>query len=50
MNTSDIKNKILQGSKLAIKKLIDKKKKEDSFLIVSDQGKVVRVQASKIKM
>ncbi len=50
MNTSEIKNKILQGSKLAIKKLIDKKKKEDSFLIVSDQGKVVKVRASTIKM
>lgn len=50
MNTSDIKNKILQGSKLAIKKLIDRKRKEDSYLIVSDQGKVVKVKASSIKM
>jgi len=50
MNTSDIKNKILQGSKLAIKRLIDRKKKEDSYLIVSDQGKVVKVKASNIKM
>jgi hypothetical protein len=50
MNTSDIKNKILQGSKLAIKKLIDRKRKEDSYLIVSDHGKVVKVKASNIKM
>jgi len=50
MNTSDIKNKILQGSKLAIKKLIDRKRKEDSYLIVSDHGKVVKVKASNIKI
>ncbi len=50
MKTSDIKNKILLGGKLAIKKLVDKKKKENSFLIVSDQGKVVKIQASDIKL
>ena len=50
MNTSDIKNKILQGSKLAIKRLIDRKKKEDSYLIVSDHGKVVKIKASNIKI
>jgi hypothetical protein len=27
MKTTEIKNKILQGSKLAIRKLVDKKKK-----------------------
>ena len=50
MKTEEIKNKILQGSKLAVEKLIVKKKKENSYLIVSDGGKVVKIQASKIKV
>lgn len=48
MKTSDIKHKILEGSKLAIKKLIDRKKIEDSYLVVSDNGKVVKVKATTI--
>jgi hypothetical protein len=50
MKTADIKNKILEGGKLAIKKLVDRKKKENSYLIVSDHGKVVRIQATDIKL
>jgi hypothetical protein len=50
MKTSDIKNKILEGSKLAIKKLVDRKRRENSYLIVSDQGKVVKIQATDIKL
>jgi hypothetical protein len=50
VNTADIKNKILEGGKLAIKKLVDRKRKENSYLIVSDQGKVVRIQAADIKL
>lgn len=50
MKTTDIKNKILQGGKLAIKKLVDRKKKENSYLIVSDHGKVVKVPAIDIKL
>jgi hypothetical protein len=50
MKTVDIKNKILEGGKLAIKKLIDRKRKENSYLIVSDHGKVVRIQATDIKI
>lgn len=50
MKTVDIKNKILEGGKLAIKKLVDRKKKENSYLIVSDHGKVVRIQATELKI
>lgn len=50
MKTSEIKTKILEGSKLAIKRLVDKKKKENSYLVVSDHGKVVKVPASDIKL
>jgi hypothetical protein len=50
MKTTDIKNKILEGGKLAIKRLVDRKRKENSYLIVSDHGKVVRIQAADIKL
>jgi hypothetical protein len=50
MKTVEIKNKILEGGRLAIKKLVDRKRKENSYLIVSDHGKVVRVQAIDIKL
>ena len=50
MKTSEIKNKILEGSKLAIKKLVDRKRRENSYLIVSDQGKVVKIQATDIRL
>ena len=50
MTTAEIKSKILQGSRLAIKKLVDKKKKENSYLIVSEHGKVIKIQASDIKL
>lgn len=50
MKTADIKNKILEGGKLAIKKLVDRKRKENSYLVVSDHGKVVKIQAADIKL
>lgn len=50
MKTSDIKDKILEGSKIAIKKLVDRKRRENSYLIVSDHGKVVKIQATDIKL
>jgi|GEM_PF-2297445 len=50
LNTSDIKKKVLEGSKLAIKKLVDRKRRENSYLIISDKGKVVKMPASDIKL
>ena len=49
METTDIKNKVLEGSKIALKKLIDRKRRENSYLIFSDKGKVVKIQASDVK-
>ncbi|HMT12304.1 MAG TPA: hypothetical protein PKA39_11860 [Ignavibacteria bacterium] len=44
--TKDIlEEKFRKGSKLAIKKLIEERKKTDDFLIVSRNGKVVKVKA-----
>ncbi len=50
MNPNEIKVKILEGCTLAIKKLIERKKKENSFLIVSDKGKVVKIMAKDINL
>jgi hypothetical protein len=50
MKTSEIKNKILEGSRLAIKKLVDKKRRENSYLVVSDQGKVIKKKATEINL
>lgn len=50
METSEIKAKIIEGNRLALKKLVEQKKKEDSFLVVSEKGKVVKVSAKNIKL
>lgn len=50
MKTNDIKQKILEGSKIAIRKLIARKRQENSYVIVSNEGKVVKVKATEIKI
>ncbi|WP_157576845.1 hypothetical protein [Asinibacterium sp. OR53] len=50
METTEIKAKIIEGNRLALKKLVEKKKKEGSFLLVSEKGKVVKVNAKDIKL
>ncbi len=50
MNTVEIRNKFLEGSRIAIKKLVDRKRRENSYLIVSNQGKVVKILAKDIKL
>ena len=49
MTQTDIKNKVLKGGKLAIDRLIEKKRKDNSFIVVSENGKVVKVDASTLK-
>lgn len=55
MNTKPIKQKdtieekFRKGSKLAIKKLIDERKKNNDYLVVSKNGKVVKVKANSLK-
>jgi hypothetical protein len=49
MTHADIKEKILAGSKLAVKRLIDLKKKQNAYLVISRRGKVVKVLATDIK-
>lgn len=48
--SSDIEQKITAGIKLAVKRLVEKKKKENSYLIVSVNGKPTKVMAKDIKL
>jgi hypothetical protein len=41
----DLRSKILQGIDLAYRKLLASKQKEDGELVISRNGKVVRVKA-----
>ena len=49
MTHTDIKNKFLKGGKLAIERLLEKKRKENSFVVISENGKVTKVDASALK-
>ncbi len=49
MTQTDIKDKVLKGGKLAIERLLDRKRKDNSFVVVSDKGKVVRLNAKDLK-
>ena len=42
-------DKITEGVKLAIKRLIERTKKEDGELVVSRGGKIVRIKARDLK-
>ena len=42
--------KITEGVKLAIKRLIERTQKEDGELVVSRNGKVVHIKARSIKL
>lgn len=50
MNTTEIKAKIIEGIRLSLKKLVEQKKKENSFLIFSDNGKIVKINAKDIHL
>lgn len=46
---SDIKDKVLKGAKKAFHKLISERQKEDSFIVVSQNGKVIFKKARSFK-
>lgn len=53
MNTAEsdqMVEKITQGVVLAIQRLIEKTKKEDGYLVISRNGKVVRVKARSLNI
>jgi hypothetical protein len=43
MKHADIKEKFLKGGKLAIDRLIERKRKDNGHVVVSEKGKVVKV-------
>ena len=45
MKQAEIKEKVLQGGKLAIERLLIKKRQTNSYVVVSEKGKVVRIKA-----
>ncbi len=49
MTPEEIRNKVLQGTKLAVERLIEQTRKENGYLVVSQDGKVVKLYAKDIK-
>ncbi len=47
-NRIELRKKILAGVRLAIKKLIAERAKENGYLIVSKNGKVIKVSAKSL--
>ena len=41
--------KIIKGAKLAVERLIEESKKNDDYLVFSENGKIVKVKARKLK-
>jgi len=50
VNNMEMREKIRIGLHLAFKKLVDYKKKNDGFLVFSNQGKIIKVPAKDIKL
>lgn len=48
MNRTELREKVYQGVKLAIDKLIEERAKEDGYLIISRDDKIVRVPAKEL--
>ena len=44
----DIREKILKGMTLAFERLLEKKAKEDGYLVFSENGKIVHVRAREL--
>lgn len=45
MTQTEIKEKVLQGSRLAVERMLVKKRQTNSYVVVSENGKVVQVKA-----
>jgi hypothetical protein len=49
MTQTEIKDKVLKGGKIAIERLLDRKRKDNSDVVISEKGKVVRLNAKDLK-
>lgn len=47
--TETLREKILRGSQLSFQRLVERTKKEDGYLVISKNGKIVRVRARDLK-
>ena len=50
MTQIDIKHTFLFGGKLAIERLLAKKRKDNSYVVVSERGKVIKLKARDMKV
>ena len=46
---SELRDKLIAGTKLAFDRLVEKAKATDDYLIFSENGKVIKVKARSIK-
>ena len=49
MTFNEIKEKILKGGEIALQRLIERKRREDSYLVVSENGKPVKLWARDVE-
>ncbi len=49
MKNTDIKDKVLKGGKLAIQRLLERKRKDNSYEVIPEEGKVVKLNVKDIK-
>lgn len=47
--TDELRDKLILGINLAVRKLIEKKSQTDGELIYSNEGKIIRVKAKDLK-
>jgi hypothetical protein len=47
-NVKDLRTKIIMGLELAYRRLLASKQKDDSDLVISRNGKIVKVKASEL--
>ncbi|UYZ61789.1 hypothetical protein [Hymenobacter weizhouensis] len=50
MTHTEIRDKVVAGGQLAIQRLLDRKRRDNGYVVVSQNGKVVRVLAADIKL
>lgn len=46
---AEIQQKVIQGTSIAIKRLIEKKKRENGYLLILENGKVKKIKAVDIE-
>ncbi len=46
---TELRDKLIAGTKLAFERLVEKAKLEDDYLVFSDNGKPIKVKARSLK-